>query len=87
MKKWALIFAAGLVGWLAIYGLFLLYLQVVLFFDPLAPRAQADVANPVQNTVYHFLGEKLHAPGAGMTLCNEILIEAHEACPNRLEGI
>ena len=87
MKKWALVFAAGLVGWLAIYGLFLLYLQVSAFFFTLTPRAQADVANPVQNTVYHFLGEKLHAPGAGMTLCNEILIEAHESCPNRLEGI
>jgi hypothetical protein len=87
MKKWALIFAAGLVCWALIYGIFLLFLQVVLFFDPLAPRAQARVADPVQHAVYHFLGEELQAPNAGMALCNEILVEAHEPCPNRIGGI
>ncbi|MNG35678.1 hypothetical protein D3C84_1224780 [compost metagenome] len=64
-------------------GLALIALHTGAFFGVLAPPAKSRPANPMQNTVYHFLGEKLQAPGAGVSFGDEIIIETQGRAPER----
>lgn len=86
MNRWVLLLAAGLVAWLMIFAVALLFVQVAAFFGPHTRSTQARPTNAVQHAAYRFLKEELQAPGAGVAFCNEIVVEAHEPCPNRIES-